>query len=99
MTFKELQVIIERANREAEKAHKDHMFYKKKLNNIREKAFELNRDTGFYGICDMDFDNFEKCMGEYTYSDQMVIAYHLLQHARLLDNMIFDEEGEDGACN
>lgn len=95
MTFKELQRIIESANSEAEKAHKDSMFYKKKLNNIRKKAFELNRDTGFYGICDMSFDSFEKCMREYTYSDQMIIAYHLLQHIRRLDNMIFDEEGEE----
>lgn len=92
MTSKELQVIIERANKEAEKAHEDRMFYKKKLNNIRKKAFELNRDTGFYGICDMGFDTFEKCMGEYTHSDQMIIAYHLLLHSRLLDNMIFDED-------
>ena len=95
MTFKELQVIIERANKEAEKAHADHMFIKKKLNNIREKAFGLNRDTGFYGICDMSFESFKKCMSEYTYSDQMIIAYHLLLHIGKLDNMIFDEEGEE----
>lgn len=95
MTFKELQVIIEKANREAAKAHEDNMYYKKKLDNIREKAFELNRKTGFYGICDMSFASFEKCMSEYAYSEQMIIAYHLLLHIGLLDNMIFDEEGEE----
>lgn len=96
MTFKELQRIMDKARTEVEQLHEteDAMFYKKKLSKIRNKAFELNKETGFYGICDMDFDNFEKCMGEYTYSDQMIIAYHLLQHARILDNMIFDEEGE-----
>ena len=101
MTFKELQRIMDKARTEVEKMHAtdEDNFYRNKLYEIRNKAFELNKETCFYGICDIDFDTFEKCMGEYTYSDQMVIAYHLLQHIRLLDNMIFDEEGEDGTCN
>lgn len=101
MTFKELQRIMDKARTEVEKMHvtDNDKFYRNKLYEIRNKAFDLNKETGFYSICDMNFDNFEKCMGEYTYSDQMIIAYHLLQHARILDNMIFDGEGEDETCN
>lgn len=96
MTIIELQAIMDKAKKEAKEFYKEgDMFYKKKLSKIREKVFDLNKETAFYGICDIDFDTFEKCMGEYTYSDQMVIAYQLLQHIRLLDNIIFDEEGEE----
>lgn len=104
MTIKELQIIMDRAKKEADQFYKEQLdrerekennWYKKKLNEIREKAYELNREVGFYGIAGMTYDEFLECMKHYSYSERMRIAFALYQHISLLDNIIFDEEGDE----
>ena len=115
MTIKELQIIIERAKKEAAEMYKttgnnftlkdidiivnrarqeEDLQHLEKLNKIREKVYELNKKVGFYGIADMEYKEFLEVMKEYSYEERMKIAYALLQHISLLDNIVFDEEGE-----
>ncbi len=115
MTIKELQIIIDRAKKEAEEMYKvtgnnftlkdidiivnrarqeEDLRYQRKLNKIREEVYQLNKDVGFYGIAGMEYKEFLEAMRSYSYEDQMKVAYALLQHIALLDNIVFDEEGE-----
>lgn len=97
MTIKELQIIMDKSKKEAEELYNDaNMLYKKKLDKIQNKAYELNNEVGFYEISDMEYDEFLNCMRRYKYEERMQIAYSFFQHIRLLDNIIFDfEEGEE----
>lgn len=115
MTIKELQAIIERANKEAEEMYKatgnnftlkdidiivnrarqeEDLRYLRKLNKIREEVYQLNKEVGFYGIAGMEYKEFLEAMKGYSYEEKMRIAFALLQHIALLDNIVFDEEGE-----
>lgn len=88
MTNKELQILMERAKIEAE------MVNKKRLNNIRKEVYRLNKEAGFYGIAGMEYEEFLEAMRHYTYEERMKISFAFLQHIALLDNIVFDEEGE-----
>ena len=115
MTIKELQIIIERAKKEAAEMYKttgnnftlkdidiivnrarqeEDLRYLRKLNKIRNDVYELNKEVGFYGIAGIEYKEFLEVMKEYSYEERMKIAYALLQHISLLDNIVFDEEGE-----
>ena len=89
MTIKELHIIMERAKKEADLKNL------RKLNKIREEVYQLNKDVGFYGIAGMEYKEFLEAMRSYSYEDRMKVAYALLQHIALLDNIVFDEEGEE----
>lgn len=89
MTIKELQIIIERAKKEVDLENL------KKLNKIREEVYQLNKEVGFYGIAGIEYKEFSEAMKGYSYEEKMKIAYALLQHIALLDNIVFDEEGEE----
>ena len=104
MTIKELQVIIERANKEAEEFYskqlekerrRENSEARKELERIRDEVYQLNKKVGFYGIAGMEYDEFLEAMRSYSYEDRMKVAYALLQHISLLDNIVFDEEGEE----
>ena len=116
MTIKELQIITERAKKEAEEMYKvtgnnftlkdidiivnrakqeEDLHYQKQLNKIREKVYELNKEVGFYGIAGMEYKEFLEVMKEYSYEEKMKIAFAMLQYISLLDNIVFDEEGEE----
>lgn len=89
MTIKELQIIMNRAKQEED------LKYQEKLYKIRKEIYEYNRDIGFYDIAGMNYNEFLKAMKEYSYEDQMKLAYAFFQHINTLDNMVFDEEGEE----
>ena len=103
MTIKELQIIMERAKREVRSDIEVNEFYKKevdlknlrKLNKIREEVYQLNKEVGFYGIAGMEYKEFLEAMKGYSYEERMKIAYALLLHIAALDNIVFDEEGEE----
>lgn len=88
MTYKEFCIMMDQAKREVDST------YRKKVNMIRHKVYELNKEVGFYGIDGMEYKEFLEAMRSYSYEDQMKVAYALLQHIALLDNIVFDEEGE-----
>lgn len=89
MTIKELQIIMERSKKEVDLENLE------KLNKIRKEIYEYNRDIGFYDIAGMNYDEFLKAMNEYSYEDQMKLAYAFFQHIKTLDNMVFDEEAKN----
>jgi len=103
MTIKELQVIMERAQKEAEEFYekqlekerrKDNIECRKELDKIRNKVYELNHKSGFYGMGDMEYDEFLEAMKGYTFEDRMRIVYAFFLHIKIIDNIIFDfEEG------
>lgn len=89
LTLKDIAIIQERARQEED------LEYQRKLNKIRNEAYALNQESGFYGIAGMDYDEFLEAMKEYSYSERMKLAYAFFLHIKLLDNIIFDfEEGE-----
>ena len=85
MTNKELQIIIERAKIEAETINE------KRLNNIRNRVYQLNKEAGFYGIAGIEYYEFLEAMRHYSYEERMKISFAFLQHVALLDNIVFDE--------
>ena len=104
MTIKELQVIIERANKEAEEFYakqlekerrRDNSECRKELDKIRNEVYELNHKSGFYGMADMEYDDFLEAMKGYSFEERMRIAYAFFLHIKIIDNIIFDFE-EDG---
>ena len=88
MTYKQFCIMMDQAKREVDST------YRKKVNIIRHEVYELNKEVGFYGIAGMEYKEFLEVMKEYSYEERMKIAYALLQHISLLDNIVFDEEGE-----
>lgn len=104
MTIKELRLIMDRAKKEADQFYKEQMdrerenennCYKKKLNEIRAKAYELNKEVGFYGIAGMSYNEFLEAMKHYSYEERMWVSFAFLRHISLLDNIIFDEEDDE----
>lgn len=103
MTIKELQIIMERANKEAEEFYakqlekerrRDNNKARKELDRIRNEVYELNKEVGFYGIAGMEYNEFLEAMKGYSYEEKMKISFAFLQHIAALDNIVFDEEGE-----
>lgn len=104
MTIKELQIIMERAQKEAEEFYekqlekerrRDNSECRKELDKIRNEVYELNHKSGFYGMADMEFDEFLEAMNGYSFEERMKIAYGFFLHIKILDNIVFDfEEGE-----
>lgn len=103
MTIKELQIIIDRAKKEADEFYDRELKkeeirannkYRKELDKIRNDVYELNKEVGFYDIAGIEYEEFLEVMKEYSYVERMKIAYALLQHIALLDNIVFDKEGE-----
>ena len=103
MTIKELQIIMDRAKKEADQFYDRELEkekiranneYRKELDKIRNEVYELNKEAGFYGIAGIEYEEFLEAMRCYSYEDRMKVAYALLQHIALLDNIVFDEEGE-----
>ena len=88
MTYKEFCIMMDQAKREVDST------YRKKVNIIRHRVYELNKEVGFYGIAGMEYKEFLEAMKGYSYEEKMKIAYALLQHIAQLDNIVFDEEGE-----
>lgn len=88
LTLKDIAIIQERARQEVD------LEYQRKLNKIRDKAYELNKEVGFYGIAGMEYDEFLEAMRSYNYEERLRLAYAFLQHIAILDNIIFDE-GEE----
>lgn len=88
LTLKDIAIIQERARQEVD------LEYQRKLNKIREKAYELNKEVGFYGIAGMEYDDFLDAMKEYSYPERMKVAYAFFLHIKLLDNIIFEESEE-----
>ena len=88
MTYNQFRIMMDQAKREVDST------YRKKVNIIRHKVYELNKEVGFYGIAGMEYKEFLEAMNGYSYEEKMKIAYALLQHIALLDNIVFDEEGE-----
>ena len=88
MTIKELQIILDRAKKEED------LRYHRKLNKIRDEVYQLNKEVGFYGFAGMEYKEFLEAMKGYSYEEKMKIAFAFLQHIALLDNIVFDEEGE-----
>ena len=103
MTIKELQIIMERATKEAEEYSKqlekerrrENNEARKELDRIRNEVYQLNKEVGFYGIAGMEYKEFLEAMKGYSYEEKMKIAFAFLQHIALLDNIVFDEEGEE----
>lgn len=87
MTNKELQILMERAKIEAE------MINKKRLNNIRKRVYQLNKEVGFYDFDGIEYVEFLEAMRHYTFEERMKISFAFLQHIAALDNIVFDEEG------
>ena len=103
MTIKELQIIMERANKEAEEFYskqlekerrRENNEARKELDRIRNEVYELNKEVGFYGIAGIEFVEFLEAMRHYTFEERMKISFAFLQHIAALDNIVFDEEGE-----
>ena len=103
MTIKELQIIMERANKEAEEFYakqlekerrRDNNKARKELDRIRNEVYELNKEVGFYGFADIEYVEFLEAMRHYTFEERMKISFAFLQHIAALDNIVFDEEGE-----
>lgn len=88
-TLKDIDIIVNRARQEED------LFYQKKLNKIRKEVYELNKEVGFYGIAGMTYHEFLEAMKGYIYEERMKISFALLQHIAALDNIVFDEEGEE----
>lgn len=89
MTIIELQVIMDKAKNDV------NLEYQRKLNRIREKVYEYNKEVGFYGIAGMEYEEFLESMKGYSFEERMKISFALLQHIANIDNIIFDEEGEE----
>lgn len=85
LTLKDIAIIQERARQEVD------LEYQRKLNKIREKAYELNKEVGFYDIAGMKYEEFLEAIKHYSYEERMRIAYSFLRHIELLDNIIFEE--------
>lgn len=103
MTIKELQVIMERAQKDAEEFYekqlekerrRENSECRKELDKIRNEVYEFNHKVGFYDIAGMEYKEFLDAMRHYTYEERMKISFAFLQHIALLDNIVFDEEGE-----
>lgn len=99
MTIKELQVIMERAKKEADEFYekqlekerrKDNSECRKELDKIRNEVYELNHKSGFYGMADMEYDEFLEVMNGYSFEERMKIAYAFFLHIKILDNIVFD---------
>lgn len=88
MTILELQAIMDKAKNDV------NLEYQRKLNRIRNKVYELNKEVGFYGIADMEYADFLGEMRGYSFEERMKISFALLQHIATIDNIVFDEEGE-----
>ena len=88
MTYKQFCIMMDQAKREVDST------YRKKVNIIRHKVYELNKEVGFYDIAGMEYKEFLESMKGYSYEEKMKIAYALLLHIAELDNIVFDEEGE-----
>ena len=93
MTIKELQIIMDRAKKEVDEERD--RWYQRKLNKIREEVYELNKEVGFYEMVGMDYKEFLEAMKGYSFGERMRIAYALFLHIKILDNIVFDEEGDD----
>ena len=89
MTYNQFCIMMDQAKREVDST------YRKKVNMIRQKVYELNKEVGFYGIAGMEYKEFLEAMKGYSYEEKMKIAFAMLQHIALLDNIVFDEEGEE----
>ncbi len=103
MTIKELQIIIDRATKEAEEFYtkqlekerrRENNEARRELDRIRNEVYELNKEAGFYGIAGIEYKEFLEAMKGYSYEERMKIAFAFLQHIAALDNIVFDEEGE-----
>lgn len=103
MTIKDLQAIIERANKEAEEFYskqlekerrRENNEARRELDKIRNEVYQLNKEVGFYGIADIEYKEFLEAMKGYSYEERMKISFAFLQHIAALDNIVFDEEGE-----
>lgn len=88
MTFNQFEMMMDQAKREVDST------YRKKVNIIRHKVYELNKEVGFYGIAGMEYDEFLEAMKGYSYEEKMKIAYALLLYIAALDNIVFDVEDE-----
>lgn len=86
MTIKELQLEKER--------RRDNSECMKELDRIRNEVYELNHKSGFYGMADMEYKDFLEALKGYSYEERMKISYAFFLHIKILDNIVFDEEGE-----
>jgi uncharacterized protein YlxW (UPF0749 family) len=103
MTIKELQIIMERANKEAEEFYskqlekerrRENNEARKELDRIRNEVYELNKEVGFYGIAGMEYKEFLEAMKGYSFEERMRTSFAFYKHIAALDNIVFDEEGE-----
>lgn len=88
LTLKDIAIIQERARQEED------LEYQRKLNKIRDKAHELNKEVGFYGIARMEYKEFLEVMKKYSDDERMKLAFAFFQYIALLNDIVFDEEGE-----
>lgn len=105
MTIKELQIIMDRAKKEADEFYekqlekerrRDNSECREELDKIRNEVYELNHKSGFYGMADMEYDEFLEVMNGYSFEERMKIAYAFFLHIKIIDNIIFDfEEGSE----
>ena len=103
MTINELHAIMDRAKKECDQFYERELEkekiranneYRKELDKIRNEAYALNQNVGFYNFADMEYDEFVEGMKHYNYEERIKIAYAFFLHIKLLDNIIF-EEGEE----
>lgn len=104
MTIKELQIIMDRAKKEADQFYERELEkekiranneYRKELEKIRSEVYDLNKAVGFYNMADMEYDDFQGAMKQYSYEERMKVAYAFFLHIKMLDNIVFDLEGEE----